>query len=83
LPNCRADETGARRHYSNDREWRVASPLSLIERAGPQWPALNLSNGLHDAFGNFEGTQALAEWHPLYGGHCALDAPSVAAFLVA
>lgn len=65
----------------------------MIERAGPQSPALYLSNGLYDAFGNFEGTQALAqrarargvqtEWHPLYGGHCALDAPSVAAFLVA
>ncbi|MCU0948574.1 MAG: esterase family protein [Porphyrobacter sp.] len=82
----------ARRHYSNDREWRVASPLTLIEQAGPQSPALYLSNGLYDAYGNFEGTQALArrarargvqtEWHPLYGGHCALDAPSVAAFLV-
>jgi hypothetical protein len=83
----------ARRYYSDDSAWRSTSPLTLIERAGPQSPALYLSNGLYDAFGNFEGTQALAErarargvsteWHPLYGGHCALDAPSVAAFLVA
>lgn len=82
----------ARRYYANDREWEATSPLTLIERAGPRTPALYLSNGLYDAYGNFEGTQALAtrakergvktEWHPLYGGHCTSDAPSLAAFLV-
>jgi pimeloyl-ACP methyl ester carboxylesterase len=81
----------ARRYYDNDREWRATSPLTLIERAGPGSPDLYLSNGLYDAFGNFEGTQALAtraselgvktEWRPLYGGHCASDAPSIAEFL--
>jgi hypothetical protein len=82
----------SRRYFSNDREWQAASPLALIERARPTSPAIYLSNGLYDAYGNFEGTQILAqramkrgvktEWHPIYGGHCATDAKSLAAFLI-
>lgn len=81
----------ARKYAANDAEWQRVSPLALIERAGPAYPALYLSNGLYDVYGNFEGTQRLAdiarergvktEWHPLYGGHCATDAASLAAFL--
>lgn len=81
----------ARRYFENDGEWRRASPLTLIEKVGPDAPALYLSNGLYDSYGNFEGTEQLAmrsrqrsivtEWHPLYGGHCASDARSLAAFL--
>jgi pimeloyl-ACP methyl ester carboxylesterase len=76
---------------TNEAEWKRIAPLELIKRAGPQYPALYLSNGLYDGFGNFEGTQQLAsdalargvqiEWHPLYGGHCAIDVPSLARFL--
>ena len=82
----------ARKYVANDAEWQRISPLALIERAGPSYPALYLSNGLYDAYGNFEGTQRLAErargrgvrteWHPIYGGHCGTDAASLAAFLV-
>ena len=42
-------------------------------------------------YGNFDGTRRLVdkarghgvrtEWHPLYGGHCATDVASLAAFL--
>lgn len=81
----------ARKYVANDVEWRRISPLDLIQRAGPRYPALYLSNGLYDAYGNFEGTERLAdmarqhgvktEWHPIYGGHCATDASSLAAFL--
>ncbi len=81
----------ARKYAANDAQWQRVSPLALIERAGPAYPALYLSNGLYDVYGNFEGTQRLAdmarkrgvktEWHPLYGGHCATDAASLAAFL--
>jgi len=81
----------ARKYAANDAEWQRVSPLALIERAGPAYPALYLSNGLYDVYGNFEGTQRLAdearkrgvktEWHPLYGGHCATDVASLAAFL--
>jgi hypothetical protein len=82
----------ARTYLASEAEWRRVSPLRLIEQAGPDTPALYLSNGLYDHFGNFEGTQQLAnlarqrgvqvEWHPLYGGHCASHAPSLAAFLL-
>jgi pimeloyl-ACP methyl ester carboxylesterase len=81
----------ARRYAANDAEWQRISPLALIKRAGPAYPALYLSNGLYDAYGNFEGSQQLVEmarrrgvttqWHPLYGGHCATDVASLAAFL--
>jgi S-formylglutathione hydrolase FrmB len=82
----------ARTYLAGEADWRLVSPLHLIENAGPGSPALYLSNGLYDGLGNFEGTQMLASrarargvevtWHPLYGGHCATDAPSLAAFLI-
>lgn len=81
----------ARKYAANDTEWQRISPLALIERAGSNYPALYLSNGLYDAYGNFEGSQRLVdrarargintEWHPLYGGHCVTDPASLAAFL--
>lgn len=81
----------ARKYVADEAEWRRVSPLSLIERPGPDFPALYLSNGLYDAYGNFEGSRLLAEravrrgvateWRPLYGGHCATDVASLAAFL--
>ncbi|WP_428149404.1 alpha/beta hydrolase-fold protein [Brevundimonas sp.] len=81
----------ARKYIADETEWRRISPLSLIERAGPDFPALYLSNGLYDAYGNYEGTRLLAkraaergmrtEWRPLYGGHCATDIASLASFL--
>lgn len=82
----------ANQYLANEGEWQRISPLSLIERAGPKYPALYLSNGLYDAYGNYEGTERLAElalrrgieteWHPIYGGHCATDTSSLAAFLL-
>ncbi|MFN3668643.1 MAG: alpha/beta hydrolase-fold protein [Brevundimonas sp.] len=81
----------ARTYIADEAEWRRISPLSLIQRAGPDFPALYLSNGLYDAYGNYEGTRLLAEravergvsteWRPLYGGHCATDVSSLARFL--
>lgn len=81
----------AKNYVADEREWERISPLSLIEKAASGYPAMYLSNGLYDAYGNFEGTQRLAdaaslrgvsvEWHPIYGGHCATDIPSLARFL--
>jgi pimeloyl-ACP methyl ester carboxylesterase len=81
----------AKTYVADDAEWKRISPLELISRGDAQYPALYLSNGLYDAYGNFEGSQMLAdqaaqrgvsvEWHPLYGGHCAIDATSLARFL--
>lgn len=84
----------SRRYVSNAEEWRRFSPLALIEGAAVQAarPSLYLSAGLHDRYGLYEGTERLAqraaqrgllaEWHPVYGGHCAIDIASLGAFLV-
>lgn len=81
----------AKNYVATDAEWKRISPLHLIRRANARYPAIYLSNGLYDSYGNFEGTQILAkradergvsiEWHPLYGGHCAIDTSSLARFL--
>lgn len=84
----------ARRYIADDEEWRRVSPLALIEGQAmqPARPSLYLSAGLYDRYGLYEGTERLAqraaqrglptEWHPLYGGHCAIDIASLGAFLV-
>lgn len=81
----------AKTYVSNEEEWNSISPIKLIERADDKYPELYLSCGLYDKYGNFEGTEALAniaikkgvktKWHPLYGGHCAIDVASLADFL--
>lgn len=81
----------AKKYVSNDEEWNAINPISLIERANQRYPEIYLSCGLYDNYGNFEGTEALANlaikrgvktrWHPLYGGHCAIDIASLADFL--
>jgi S-formylglutathione hydrolase FrmB len=83
----------AKKYVSTNEEWNTINPISLIERADPHYPELYLSCGLYDNYGNFEGTEALANlaikrgvkttWHPLYGGHCAIDVASLADFLAA
>ena len=82
----------AKTYASNEEEFKQISPINLIKRADIHFPALYLSCGLYDKYGNFEGTEALANlailkgvkthWHPLYGGHCAIDITSLADFLV-
>ncbi len=84
----------ARRYVSHPDEWRRISPLALIEGVAMQAasPSLYLSGGLYDRYGLYEGTERLAqraaqrglqtEWHPVYGGHCAIDIASLGAFLV-
>lgn len=81
----------ARDYVANESEWERFSPLALIDKGDPTYPALYLSNGLYDSYGNFEGTEMLAqaakergvetEWRPLYGGHCSIDVSSLALFL--
>lgn len=82
----------AQKYTADDEEWRRISPLVLVGRANSTYPSLYLSCGLYDEYGNYEGTQRLAdiarqhgertEWHPMYGGHCAVDIPSLATFLI-
>ena len=81
----------ARKYLADEDEWRRFSPLHLITQSDAPLPALYLSNGLYDSYGNYKGTEQLAEtahergipieWRPLYGGHCSTDIHSLANFL--
>lgn len=82
----------AKKYVSNEEEWDKISPIELIKKANTNYPELYLSCGLYDKFGNYEGTETLAKiakskgvkthFHPLYGGHCAIDINSLADFLI-
>jgi hypothetical protein len=82
----------AKKYVTNEEEWKMISPIELMKKANTNYPELYLSCGLYDKYGNYEGTEALAnianskgvktEWHPLYGGHCAIDINSLADFLI-
>lgn len=77
----------------SEDEWNQFSPLAVLktrERLDP-FPALYLSCGLYDEFGNFPAVERFAEiakskgatvfWRPNTGDHCAVDAQSLANFL--
>lgn len=51
----------AKKYVADEDEWKRISPLDLVKHANGQYPVLYLSNGLYDAYGNFEGSQTLAE----------------------
>lgn len=82
----------AKKYVANEEEWKKISPIELIKKANIDYPELYLSCGLYDKFGNYEGTETLVnianskgvktQWHPLYGGHCAIDINSLADFLL-
>ena len=84
----------SRDYVANAEEWSRFSPLALIESTSVQQGRLSLylSAGLYDRYGLYEGTERLAQravqrgvptdWHPLYGGHCAIDVVSLGTFLV-
>jgi hypothetical protein len=82
----------AKKYVSNEDEWNKISPIDLIKNANIDFPELYLSCGLYDKYGNYEGTEALVNialskgvktnWHPLFGGHCAIDIASLADFLI-
>lgn len=82
-----------RKYASTSEEWNAINPLELVKSFSPDHKlAFYLSAPLYDKYGVFEGVSDLARiglergmsfvWQPLYGGHCAVDANSVAEFMV-
>ena len=83
----------SRKYFSSLEEWKVGSPLSLADKKlGPSTPPLYISVGDQDEYGFYDGANAFAliaknkkvsavVWHPLKGGHCVYDLPSIANFL--
>jgi Putative esterase len=82
----------SKKYVTNQEEYKAISPIDLINKNNISCPELYLSCGLYDKFGNYEGTEALANiakskgirthWHPVYGGHCSTDIKSLSDFLI-
>jgi pimeloyl-ACP methyl ester carboxylesterase len=83
----------SRDYVRSEQDWQALSLFDLLARRRSELlPELYLSCGLYDVYGNYEGSErfaALAQrkglhvnWRPLYGGHCAVDIPSVAEALL-
>lgn len=74
-------------------DWKAADPLELAQSVDPHdLPKLYVAVGLHDEYAAYEGNEKFVrrlqdkgvevEWRPQWGGHCAIDIPSVANFLI-
>lgn len=85
-------QTVSRMFLSGPEDWEKTSPLVLAEKnLSPSSPEVYVSCGSIDEFGFFEGAKKFyetavkngtkAEWRPLYGRHCSVDAKSIATFL--
>jgi hypothetical protein len=83
----------AREYVSNVSEWEAIRPLTLIKNLDSQAKIdIYLSAPLYDRYGLFSGASDMADiaksrglslkWHPLYGGHCAVDINSIGEFLL-
>ena len=81
--------------YSTPEQWEAVNPLSLAAAAAPARAGelqVYTSAGLYDEYVLYEGVAKFAEtlsargysveYRPLYGGHCVVDVPSLAEFLV-
>lgn len=78
--------------YPTAQEWQAHDPIELAQYYIPQEKdSLYLNAGVYDQYALFEGNQRLyqilsdngltVDWHPTWGGHCALDVPSLAEFI--
>ncbi|MES3038996.1 MAG: alpha/beta hydrolase-fold protein [Bdellovibrionota bacterium] len=83
--------TLSRQFYPTPAEWATGNPLVLA--ASPKSrPDLYITVGFYDNYASYEATGkfveilrangANVEWRPQWGGHCVVDIPSVAKFLV-
>ncbi len=78
-------------YFPREDEWRSADPIVLARTTTNNRVSLYLASGYYDRFVAYEGNKKFAEalksrgidvnWRPQWGGHCAIDIPSVASFL--
>jgi pimeloyl-ACP methyl ester carboxylesterase len=79
--------------YPLSSDWDAANPLTLMNSVEIQGlPQLYMAAGAYDRFALFEQDQNFArtllsrgaqlEWRPQWGGHCAIDIPTLADFLI-
>lgn len=81
----------ARAYFPTPEEWAPFDPMNLAKTATTP-TEFYLASGLHDEFASYEANEKFAgilrdrgiavDWRPQWGGHCAVDIPSLARFLV-
>ena len=77
--------------FPTPTDWSSGDPVALAAHPTNK-PELYVTDGYYDRFASFEATEVFnenlrknrvpLEWHPLWGGHCTMDIPSLAKFLV-
>lgn len=77
--------------FINEPQWTSISPLDLAQTSTTK-TQLYVAVGYHDEYAAYEGNVEFVkilqeknrniEWRPQWGGHCAIDIPSVSAFLI-
>lgn len=84
----------ARYFFPTEAEWNAADPLQLAANiaVGDAPRQMYVAAGFYDPFVLYEGNLKFVEnlqksgvsveWRPQWGGHCAIDIPSVAEFLI-
>ncbi len=82
----------ARYFFPSPAEWDQGSPLALAAAKRASYPRFYVSVGFYDRYVSYEANErfvnllrsngANVEWRPLWGGHLAMDIPSLAKFLV-
>lgn len=84
----------ARVFFPTPEAWLDADPIQFAKHitTTAQLPEIYLAVGMYDEYAIYEGNERLAhllqaknakiEWRPQWGGHCAIDIPSLAQFLV-
>lgn len=78
--------------YPTEESWKNSDSILLAQSVQSHSRELYLAVGLKDPYANYEGNQKLAElldsrnfkveWRPQWGGHCAVDIPSLGNFFV-
>ncbi len=74
-----------------EADYARANPLNLVQTSRSR-TMLYIAAGFYDKYALYEGNEKFAslltarrrhnEWRPQWGGHCAMDIPSLARFLV-
>lgn len=78
--------------WNDQKEWEPSDPVLMAKNLrSPRAAKWYLATGFHDHYAAYEGNAAFAEalaasrtsveWRPQWGGHCAVDVPSLADFL--
>jgi hypothetical protein len=77
--------------YPTEQDYRGANPL-LLANSSRTRTQLYVAAGFYDKYSLYEANEKFSgilarrgrriEWRPQWGGHCAMDIPSLARFLV-